>query len=64
MSEPDDAAWIAAAGAPRPDEGPADDHESAATGFDGTEYSTGDTVLTALPELAPGRRRGCCRHFD
>src|SRR4051812_43673490 len=26
MSEPDDAAWIAAAGAPRPEEGSADHH--------------------------------------
>jgi chromosome partitioning protein len=54
MSEPDDAAWIAAAGAPRPDDGPADDRESVATGVDGTEHSTGDTVLTVLPGLPVG----------
>ena len=58
MSEPDDAAWIAAAGAPRPDDGPADDAESVATGFDRTEYSSHDTVLTVLPGTGDGAGDG------
>ncbi len=58
MSEPDDAAWIAAAGAPRPDNGPAEDPESAATGFDSTEYSAPDAVLTVLPGTGAGGADG------
>ena len=46
MSEPDDATWLAAAGAPRSDDGPAEHRTLAAVPgstetFDGTETGVG-----------------------
>ena len=51
MSEPDDAAWIAAAGAPRSDDGHADEENSASATGERTDSIGHEAVLTVLPSL-------------